>query len=139
MYRTRARIVSHNPDAKTIKKFDKSLVREFNEKCDPPIIQHICLNNEIFIVLLKAVHVNILKCIGRSAVLHVSIWCLSPTHIYIIYSSLNKLGKGIAKYLVLSLVSVAYNFKQHIKNTDLTSLGEKNVKRRTGIFIRFQK
>lgn len=137
MYRTRARIVSHNPDAKNIKKFDKSLVREFNEKCDPPIIQHICLNNEIFIVLLKAVHVSILKCIDRSAVLHVSIWSLSPTYIYIIYSSLNKLGKGIAKYLVLSFVSVAYNFKQHIKNTDLTSLGEKNVKRR--IFIRFQK
>lgn len=106
MYRTRARIVSHNPDAKNIKKFDKSLVREFNEKCDPLIKQHICLNNEIFIVLLKAVHVNILKCIGRSAVLHVSIWSQSPTHIYIIYSSLNKLGKGIAKYLVLSLVTV---------------------------------
>lgn len=110
MYRTRsrARIVSHNPDAKNIKKFDKSLVREFNKKCDPPIKQHICLNNEIFIdnVLLKAVHVNFLKCIGRSAVLHVSIWSLIPTYIYIIYSSLNKLGKGIAKYLVLSLVTV---------------------------------
>lgn len=91
---------------KNIKKFDKSLVRKFNKKCDPLIKQHICLNNEIFIVLLKAVHVNILKCIDRSAVLHVSIWSLSPTYIYIIYSSLNKLGKGIAKYLVSSLVTV---------------------------------
>lgn len=34
---------------KNIKKFDKSLVREFNEKCDLLIKQHICLNDEIFI------------------------------------------------------------------------------------------